>query len=50
MQLNEFIGSDHPSDKITVGYEIIEEMLKRKDDLDTMAFLQVYKTTVGSPQ
>jgi len=48
MQLNEFINIDHPSDKLIVGYDTIEEMIKRKEELDTRAFLYVYKSTIDN--
>ena len=48
MQLNEFIGTDRPSSEIRAGHEIIEEMLQHQGVLDTIAFLQIYRTTVNS--
>lgn len=47
MKLNEFVGSDGPSDKIHVGLDIIEEMLHRKDEIDTDAFLYCFKNTMN---
>lgn len=45
MKLNEFVGIDDCEDKkLTVGVDRVREMLERKDEVDTSAFLYVYRT------
>lgn len=44
MTLSKFLCIDHPNDKIYVSYSDVEEMLHRKAELDTKAFLLVYRS------
>lgn len=43
MKLNEFVGIDHPSEKIVVGDDVIKEMINRESEVDLSAFLCVYQ-------
>ena len=48
MKLNEFVGTDHPSEKLHVGHETINSMLVRQHEVDTSAFLIVLKHQLGN--
>ena len=48
MKLNEFVGIDHPSDKLTLDHLGIKQMLERVTEIDTDAFLYVYKCLMGN--
>lgn len=48
MKLNEFAQTDHPSHLLCVSRETILEMLQNDQEVDTDAFLYVYKQLMGN--
>jgi hypothetical protein len=45
MKLSEFVGTDHPDNKINVSAGTMRDMVERKDEIDTSAFLYCYRQT-----
>ncbi len=48
MKMNEFVGIDHPSDKIVVAPFMAKRMLENPEEIDTDAFLYALKDILSS--